>query len=215
MKPEQGPKILLIYVKLSLQRVADRVKLEEPFFVGGFLIKRISKYSLLVGIAAVIIILDQWTKSLVRNHLALGDAWAPWEWLMPYARIVHWNNTGVAFGMFQGYGIIFTILALIVAAVIVYYYPRVPTEEWPLRIAMGMQLGGALGNLIDRVTNNGQVTDFISVGNFAVFNIADASISVGVAVLLIGMWWKDRSDAKKAALDLENKTTVEESDQSD
>lgn len=179
------------------------------------MISKIKKYSLLVGIALVILVLDQWTKSLVRNGLAYGEAWSPWEWLMPYARIVHWNNTGVAFGMFQGYGMVFTVLALIVATVIVYYYPRVPVEEWPLRIAMGMQLGGALGNLIDRVTNNGHVTDFISVGNFAVFNIADASISVGVAVLLIGMWWKDRSEAKKAATIQNPDTKIEESGQSE
>lgn len=190
----------------------DGVKLYIVAFErGGHLISRIKKYSLLVGIALVIIVLDQWTKTLVRNGLAFGDYWAPWEWLMPYARIVHWNNTGVAFGMFQGYGMVFTVLALIVAAVIVYYYPRVPVEEWPLRIAMGMQLGGALGNLIDRVTNNGQVTDFISVGNFAVFNIADASISVGVVVLLLGMWWKDRSDAKKSAAAQNLEPKVEES----
>lgn len=175
------------------------------------MISRIKKYSLLIGIALVIIVLDQWTKTLVRTSLALGETWAPWEWLMPYARIVHWNNTGVAFGMFQGYGMVFTVLALIVAAVIVYYYPRVPVEEWPLRIAMGMQLGGAVGNLIDRVTNNGYVTDFISVGNFAVFNIADASISVGVAVLLLGMWWKDRQDAKKAAANQTLDSKIEES----
>ncbi len=175
------------------------------------MISRIKKYSLLVGIALVILVLDQWTKTLVRNGLAFGESWAPWEWLMPYARIVHWNNTGVAFGMFQGYGMIFTVIALIVAAVIVYYYPRVPVEEWPLRIAMGMQLGGALGNLIDRVTNDGQVTDFISVGNFAVFNIADASISVGVAVLLIGMWWKDRTETKKAATTRNLDSKIEES----
>ncbi len=170
---------------------------------------KIKKYFLLVGIASVIIILDQVTKSLVRANITFGASWSPWEWLMPYARIVHWSNTGASFGMFQGFGMVFTILSLIVAAVIVYYYPRVPVEEWPLRIAMGMQLGGALGNLIDRVTR-GEVTDFISVGNFAVFNIADASISVGVAVLLIGMWWKEKADLKKAALNLENEQQMEQ-----
>ena len=172
---------------------------------------KIKKYFLLVGIASVIIFLDQVTKSLVRANITFGASWSPWEWLMPYARIVHWSNTGASFGMFQGFGMVFTILSLIVAAVIVYYYPRVPVEEWPLRIAMGMQLGGALGNLIDRVTR-GEVTDFISVGNFAVFNIADASISVGVAVLLIGMWWKEKADLKKAALKLENEQQMEQTD---
>ena len=174
---------------------------------------KIKKYFLLVGIASVIILLDQITKSLVRANLAFGASWSPWEWLLPYARIVHWSNTGASFGMFQGFGMVFTVLSLIVAAVIVYYYPRVPVEEWPLRIAMGMQLGGALGNLIDRVTR-GEVTDFISVGNFAVFNIADASISVGVAVLLIGMWWKEKADSKKAALKLENEQQMEQPDSS-
>ncbi len=174
---------------------------------------KIKKYFLLVGIASVIIFLDQVTKSLVRANITFGASWSPWEWLMPYARIVHWSNTGASFGMFQGFGMVFTILSLIVAAVIVYYYPRVPVEEWPLRIAMGMQLGGALGNLIDRVTR-GEVTDFISVGNFAVFNIADASISVGVAVLLIGMWWKEKADSKKAALNLNNEQQMEQPDSS-
>jgi signal peptidase II len=66
-----------------------------------------------------------------------------------------------------------------------------------LRIALAMQMGGALGNLIDRLTQ-GYVTDFVSLGRFAVFNVADASISVGVAVLVIGVWLKDRQDAQKA-----------------
>jgi len=151
---------------------------------------------------------------MVRTNIPFGESWSPWEWLMPYARIVHWSNTGASFGMFQGFGMVFTILALIVAAVIVYYYPRVPVEEWPLRIAMGMQLGGALGNLVDRVTR-GEVTDFISLGNFAVFNIADASISVGVAVLLIGMWWKERSDSKKASLKQGNEQQMEQPNSSE
>jgi signal peptidase II len=177
------------------------------------LFSKMKKYYLLVGIASVIILLDQVTKSLVRANLAYGASWSPWELLIPYARIVHWSNTGASFGMFQGFGMVFTVLSLIVAAVIVYYYPRIPVEEWPLRIAMGMQLGGALGNLIDRVTR-GEVTDFISVGNFAVFNIADASISVGVAVLLIGMWWKEKADSKKAALKLETEQQMEQPDSS-
>jgi signal peptidase II len=60
-----------------------------------------------------------------------------------------------------------------------------------MRLAMGLQMGGAIGNLIDRVVV-GHVTDFISVGTFAVFNVADASISVGVAVLILGVWLQER-----------------------
>lgn len=174
---------------------------------------RLKKYLLLISIATLIVVLDQVTKSIVRTNLPYGSTWMPLAWLEPFARIVHWSNTGVAFGMFQGYGMIFTIVNLIVAAIIVYYYPRVPVEEWPLRIAMGMQLGGAIGNLIDRILI-GEVTDFISIGNFAVFNIADASISVGVAVLLIGMWWKDRLDARKVAK-LDQEQAMEQSNTSE
>ena len=59
---------------------------------------------------------------------------------------------------------------------------------------MGLQLAGAAGNLIDRLMI-GKVTDFISVGSFPVFNVADLSITIGVIVLLLGVWWKERQDA--------------------
>ena len=148
-------------------------------------------YVYLLGIAGTVIALDQLTKYLVRTYLPIGEYWTPWPWLLPYARLIHVSNAGAAFGLFQGFGGIFTILAIIVSLVILYYFPRVQREDWALRLAMGLQLGGAIGNLIDRVTQ-GSVTDFISVGNFAVFNIADASISIGVAILIIGMWIKER-----------------------
>ncbi len=154
--------------------------------------KFLRSYWLLFLIAGLIIAIDQMSKAYIRAHFVEGfDMWAPWSWMLPYARIIYVTNTGVAFGMFKGLGSIFTILAIIVALAIVYYFPRVPAQDWTLRLAMGMQLGGALGNLIDRVVF-GHVTDFISVGNFPVFNIADSSITVGVGVLLIGVWLQER-----------------------
>lgn len=151
---------------------------------------KLRDYVVLLVIAGVIIALDQWTKSVVRANLDFQEVWSPWPWLTPYVRIVHWRNTGAAFGILQGFGDVFTILAIIVAIAIVYYFPQVPREDWPLRLAMGLQLGGAVGNLIDRLTI-GWVTDFVSVDRFPVFNVADASISIGVAVLIVGVWWKD------------------------
>ena len=160
--------------------------------------KIIGDYAFLLVVAGILVAFDQWTKALVRTNIEFGQAWTPWPWLMPYARIVHWGNTGAAFGMLQRFGNVFTILSILVSLVILYYFPHVPRAEWHLRIAMGMQLGGALGNLVDRLTQ-GFVTDFISLGNFAVFNVADASISIGVAILIIGVWIKERQQ-KKAAL---------------
>jgi signal peptidase II len=156
------------------------------------------KYWGIFTIAAVIIALDQWTKWLVRTNIPAGQSWLPDSllWLSPYARIVHWYNKGAAFGIFQEGSMVFTVLAFIVSAAIIYYYPQVSSQDWPLRLAMSMQLGGAIGNLIDRLTI-GHVTDFISVGTFPVFNIADSSISVGCVVLLLGVWWQERRAKKE------------------
>jgi signal peptidase II len=160
--------------------------------------KVIKNYWAIFTIAAVIVALDQWTKWLVRTNIPPGQSWLPdsLAWLSPYARIVHWYNRGAAFGMFQEGSMVFTVLAFIVIAAILYYYPQVSRADWPLRLAMSMQLGGALGNLIDRLTI-GHVTDFISVGKFPVFNIADSSITVGVIALLLGVWWQERVAKKE------------------
>lgn len=155
-------------------------------------------YLVLLAIAGPIIALDQWTKWLIREALPLGGTWLPagWDGLAPYARIIHWYNTGAAFGLFQNGSTVFMILAFIVAGLIVYYYPRIEQPDWTLRIAMGMQFAGAVGNLIDRILRDGQVTDFISVGSFPVFNVADSSISVGVAILLLGVWIREWQEKK-------------------
>ncbi len=159
--------------------------------------KFLRTYSLLIIVAIVIISLDQYTKNIIRENFELWtDVWAPWDWMLPYARIVHVPNTGVAFGMFQGSGNIFSIVNLIVVLIIIFYYPRVPESDWSLRLAMSLQLSGAIGNVIDRFTV-GHVTDFISVGTFPVFNIADASITCGVIVLIIGVWIAEVDERKK------------------
>ncbi len=152
---------------------------------------RILDYLPLILMGALVVGLDQWTKNLVSTKLAFGEMWSPWEWLAPYARIIHWNNSGAAFGMLQGYGGVFTILAIIVSIGIIYYYPRLDPNDWPMRIILGMQLGGALGNLVDRLTKDGRVTDFISLGNFPVFNVADSSITVGTILLISLVWYRD------------------------
>ncbi|WP_299025000.1 signal peptidase II [uncultured Thermanaerothrix sp.] len=154
-----------------------------------------TRYRLLVLIAGGVILLDQATKALIRQNLALYETWAPWPWLAPYARIVHWYNTGVAFGLLQERGQFFAILAVLVALVIVYYFPRIPSRETWLRLALSLQLGGALGNLIDRLTL-GHVTDFISVGTFPVFNVADASITIGTALLILSVWLQERREQR-------------------
>ncbi len=154
-------------------------------------------YLILLGLGGVVIALDQWTKWLVRANIPYQSTWLPngLTWLSPYARIVNWNNSGAAFGSFQNGNSVFTVLAILVICAIIYYYPRVEEGDWTLRLAMGLQLGGAAGNLVDRLLMQ-KVTDFISIGNFPVFNIADSSISIGVVVLLLGVWIKENSEKK-------------------
>lgn len=160
--------------------------------------RSIREYFFLFVISGGIILLDQITKFIVRANLPVNGVWVPWDWLYPYARIYHTENTGVAFGMFQGGNVLFAILAMMVAAAIIYYFPRIPKADWTLRIALSMQLAGAVGNLIDRILI-GNVTDFISVGNFAVFNVADSSITLGVVILLIGVWVQERKASAASA----------------
>ncbi|BBB48183.1 signal peptidase II [Pelolinea submarina] len=161
--------------------------------------KLIKKYWFFVLIAGTLIVLDQWTKSLVRANLDMGEIWSPWPWLSPYARIVHWYNTGVAFGMFQDHGMLFTVLNSIIAGFILIFFPRLSENDWFLKVALSMQFGGAVGNLIDRMTI-GHVTDFVSIGNFAVFNVADASVTTGVAVMIIGLWIQEKKEKNQKIL---------------
>ncbi|MGE5462711.1 MAG: signal peptidase II [Syntrophothermus sp.] len=172
----------------------------------------VQKYGSIFAVAAVIVVLDQWTKSWVRINLPSGATWLPESllWLSPYARIVHWYNTGAAFGMFKDASMILTILAFVVIGAILFYYPQVEKDDWLLRLALSMQLGGALGNLVDRLTV-GHVTDFISVGNFPVFNIADASITIGAVLLFLSVWFRERAEKKAAdqSVDIPGETTGE------
>ena len=168
--------------------------------VGKFLAQYWRDYVVLFLIAGAIIGLDQWAKALVRTNIPLGQDWLPngLAWLAPYARIRYWYNSGAAFGIFKEGNLVLATLAVIVACFILYYVPRISRQDWWLHLAVSMQFAGALGNLIDRI-QFGHVTDFISVGTFAIFNIADSSITVGVAVLILGVWIKERAEKKQAA----------------
>jgi len=159
--------------------------------------KILKNYWILITVASIIIILDQIIKAIVRANIPFGGFWMPLEWLAPYLKFVNWSNTGAAFGLFQQGGLIFGILAVIVSIVIVIYYPQIPEGEPLMRIAMAMQMGGALGNLIDRIFF-GPVTDFIAVGAFPVFNVADSSITVGVAVLILALWISERREMQNS-----------------
>jgi signal peptidase II len=153
--------------------------------------KYLADYAFLFSIAGIVLLLDQGTKSMVRAYLHIGVVLMPDLWLSRYIRIVHWKNSGAALGMFQNNSNFFAIFPIVIGLFILYYFPRLPREEWLPRLAMGLLLGGAVGNLIDRLIL-GHVTDFISIGALPVGNIADGSIILGTTLIILWIWMQER-----------------------
>lgn len=156
-----------------------------------------SRWLSFLAVALAVIALDQVTKALVIANLGLYEQWAPVEALRPYFTFTYVQNTGAAFGIFPNGGIFFMLIAVVVAGVILYFYREMADGHWALSVALGLQLGGALGNLIDRV-RLGYVVDFFDFKFWPVFNIADSAIVVGVFLLLSIMWWEERRAASEA-----------------
>jgi signal peptidase II len=151
---------------------------------------------LFFSIAAAIVCADQLTKWLVRSHLALYEQW-PDHSILGF-RIIHVVNSGAAFGILQGQTPFLIVTSLLGLGAIVMYYLYPPMEHGLIRVALGMQLGGAIGNFIDRV-RVGEVTDFIDVGRFPTFNIADSSISVSIVAVLIFFALQETEEGRKKA----------------
>jgi signal peptidase II len=130
------------------------------------------------AVTAVVVALDQATKALVRANVEIGDS----DGVFPGVEIVHVRNEGVAFSRFSGGGTIVTIIvAAALVALLAYFVTHLHKPlVW---LPTGMLLGGALGNIIDRV-RDGAVTDFIKLPGWPAFNVADISITFGVLVLL-------------------------------
>jgi signal peptidase II len=149
-----------------------------------------------LAIAGMVLFLDQFTKYLVETRVPLYQSWAPFPSLEAFFRITHATNTGAAFGLFQGGGWFFGIMAAVVASAIIYYSLTLPRGHNLLRLALGLQLGGALGNLLDRI-QNGHVTDFLDFGPWPIFNLADMAVVSGV-VLLAWIMLREESEARRA-----------------
>lgn len=152
---------------------------------------------LLFLVAATAVLLDQLSKALVEASIPLNTMWAPFPSLAHFFRITHVSNTGAAFGLFPAGGLLFAGIAAIVAGVIILYNFTLPAGQFAMRLALGLQLGGALGNLIDRL-RQGYVTDYLDFGPWPVFNLADTAIVVGVCLLALAIWREEHEDAARA-----------------
>ncbi len=136
--------------------------------------------------AVPVVALDQLTKYLVRQNLELHASVAV---LGEFFRLTYVENTGIAFGIKVGSALpLFTLLSLAATLLIMTYFYHERTSPLAVRISLAIVLGGAVGNLIDRLLF-GRVVDFLDFGigryRFFVFNIADSAVTVGVASFLL------------------------------
>jgi len=153
-----------------------------------------------------VLVLDQWTKWLVEAHLPHHTA----EPIIPgLLNLTHVRNTGVAFGLFAsdlGGGWLLTLLGLGALAAVGVYFWFAPSRDRSLLVALALVVGGAVGNLIDRVSS-GAVTDFIDVylgpHHWPSFNVADSAISIGIVLMAIDSFRPRHREAPAAVTAVE------------
>jgi signal peptidase II len=145
---------------------------------------RTVRWLLFAGLAVLVVIVDQVTKAAVTSALAPGQSVPIVGDLL---RIVFGQNSGALFGLFQDNALMFGVVSIIVIGLIVAYHARAAASPY-LTVTLGLLLGGALGNMIDRL-RLGYVVDFVDAGigtvRFYTFNVADSAISLAILLLLI------------------------------
>jgi signal peptidase II len=145
------------------------------------------------GVMVAVIALDQAVKAIVRSSIVRGGT----EEVLPFLKIVNVRNTGVAFSMFSGGGTLLVVFAVIATiALLGFFFAH---AERPLAwLPTGLLLGGAIGNLIDRM-REGAVTDFVKLPAWPAFNVADIAITLGVLALLYVLEGPPRTAERQAA----------------
>ncbi|MDQ2914127.1 MAG: signal peptidase II [Chloroflexota bacterium] len=156
---------------------------------------RASRILVVAGVAVVVFVLDRVTKAWVSENIPLGTARPV---IGDYVRIVHAQNTGAAFGLLPERTTLLSVLSVVAVLAIVYYYRQIASNSSLVSATLGMQLGGAFGNLLDRITQ-GYVVDFVDVGigdiRFWAFNVADSSIVVGIILVTAALWYEEHRAA--------------------
>ncbi|MDO8536450.1 MAG: signal peptidase II [Candidatus Omnitrophota bacterium] len=142
----------------------------------------------LLSVSSLVVIFDRLTKYLLLKNLSEGESIR----LVPgMFHITLVFNSGAAFGLFKGRSLFFTVSAILVIACICFYITRGGCKDFSMLIALGLILGGAVGNLIDRIAF-GYVVDFLDFRIWPVFNMADASITIGASILALRLIFNKR-----------------------
>ncbi|WP_418301434.1 signal peptidase II [Lysinibacillus fusiformis] len=151
------------------------------------------------GLAAFVVLLDQWTKWLIVKNMEYGERIAV---LDPWIGILSHRNRGAAWGMLEGQMWLFSIVTVAVICAIVYFYHREAKGKPIFQVGLMLLLGGAIGNFIDRIFR-GEVVDFVDVlipiikYDFPIFNVADAALTIAVVILMIGLIMEDKKEKKQ------------------
>ena len=144
------------------------------------MIALLGRHRFIVLLAVALFALDQATKAVVVQTLARGESW-PAD---GFFRITHIGNSGSAFGLFGDQNVVLTVASVLGIGVLLLFYRSHPSPGLLVRLSLGLMLAGAFGNLTDRLMR-GYVTDFIDIGPWYIFNVADASIVTGVIILAV------------------------------
>jgi len=155
---------------------------------------------LVASVAAVTFLLDRLTKAWVEQTIPVYEGRPV---LGDFIRVVHTQNSGAAFGLLPERTTLLSVLSVVAVGAILFYYRQIAGSSPLIAGTLGMQLGGALGNLVDRV-GQGYVVDFIDVGipggvRFWAFNVADSSIVLGIAFVTFLLWQEERKHTARTA----------------
>lgn len=151
--------------------------------------------ALLAGVATAVVVLDQWTKRLATEHLAYGP---PVRIVDELVQLTYTRNSGIAFGLLAGRNFPLYVFSIVAAVAVIVLFVRHARLSVVRHLSLALILGGAVGNLIDRVTT-GEVVDFILLAwrghEFPVFNLADVAVTTGVALFALA-WSHDHDHAQ-------------------
>jgi signal peptidase II len=162
---------------------------------------------LLLPVFAMVVVLDQITKALIRANLHIYES-VPDE---GFFRLTYTTNTGAVFGVFSDQTFIMTIASFVGVGILLFFYHSHSGSERLVRLSLGLLLGGAIGNLIDRIWL-GKVTDFLDVGAWPIFNLADSAIVTGIVILVVVFMFQENKTAKDKKEVPANQAVIAEDD---
>ncbi len=160
---------------------------------------RMGRLLLIASVAVAVFVADRVSKDLVATNIPVGQSR---QVVGDSVRIVHTQNSGAAFGLLPERTTLLSLLSVLAVVAIVYYYRTIVGRSPLIAVTLGMQLGGAFGNLLDRI-GQGYVVDFVDVGvgsvRFWAFNVADSSIVVGIILVTLVLWIEERRPSARPA----------------